>query len=75
MARGGDSRVVVTDRANEVVFRGVILDGDSTRVTGVAPLRVMALNGGAIALRIKDKQLGLMGEPGQRSFERILANR
>ena len=75
MARGGGSRVVVTDRVNEIVFRGVILDGDSTRVTGVAPLRVMALNGGAIALRIKDKQLGLMGEPGQRSFERILANR
>ncbi len=75
MGRGGASRVVVTDRANKIVFQGLILDGDSTHVAGEAPLRVMALNGGAIALRIKDKQLGLMGEPGQRSFERILANR
>ncbi|MDQ3484601.1 MAG: DUF4115 domain-containing protein, partial [Actinomycetota bacterium] len=73
MARGGGSRVVVTDGTDDVVFRGVIRAGDSTRVTGTAPLRVMALNGGAIALRVKDKQLGLMGDPGQRSFERILA--
>lgn len=68
-ARGGDSRVVVRDRAKKIVFQGLVADGDSTRVAGVAPLQVMAVNAGVIALRVKGKPLGLMGEPGQRTFQ------
>lgn len=75
MARGADSRVVVTDRAGEVVFRDLLTAGESTRVLGVAPLRVMAVDGGAIALRVKGRQLGLMGKSGERAFQRILASR
>ncbi|MBA2698736.1 MAG: DUF4115 domain-containing protein [Nocardioidaceae bacterium] len=75
MARGGDSRVVVTGRADKVLFRGIITAGDSTRVVGIAPLRVMAVDGGVVALRVKGRQLGLMGESGQRAFQRISASR
>ncbi len=75
MARGGDTRVVVTDRAGEVVYRGVLTAGESTRVVGAAPLRVMAVDGGAIALRVKGRQIGLMGDSGERAFHRIRASR
>lgn len=75
MARGADSRVVVTDRAGEVVYRGLLAAGESTRVVGVAPLRVMAVDGGAIALRVQGRQLGLMGTSGERAFQRIRASR
>lgn len=75
MARGAESRVVVTDRAGEAVYRGRLAAGESTRVVGVAPLRVMAVDGGAIALRVKGRQLGLMGDSGERAFQRIFATR
>ena len=73
MARGGESRVVVFDGTGERVFIGMLADGDSTRVDGRAPLRVRAVDGGVIALRIDGKQLGLMGEPGERVVQRIKA--
>ncbi len=75
MARAGDSRVVVTDGAGGVVYRGMLAAGESTRVVGVAPLRVMAVDGGAIALRVKGRQLGLMGDAGERAFQPIRASR
>ncbi len=75
MARGGESRVVVADANGDFAFRGWLSDGDSTRVVGKAPLRVMAVDAGVIALRIEGRQLGLMGDEGQRAFRRIPATR
>ncbi|MBA2773199.1 MAG: DUF4115 domain-containing protein, partial [Nocardioidaceae bacterium] len=61
--------------AGGVVYRGMLAAGESTRVVGVAPLRVMAVDGGAIALRVKGRQLGLMGDAGERAFQPIRASR
>jgi cytoskeleton protein RodZ len=61
-AVGGDSAVVVKDRFRDVVFKGVLTDGMTKRVTGESPLRVQAANGAVIELRSRGKSLGPMGD-------------
>jgi cytoskeleton protein RodZ len=70
-AVGGDSRVVVRDRFKRTVFSGVISDGDGKKLEGEAPLRVMAEDGGVVTLSVKGRSLGLMGDPGVPTRDRV----
>jgi hypothetical protein len=72
-AVGGDSRIVVRDRFRDVVFKGMLLDGESRRFAGESPLRVKAADGGVIELSVKGKSRGLMGEPGERARAKVKA--
>ncbi len=72
-AIGGDSRVVVKDSNKKVVFAGLLADGAKQRVTGVAPLHVMAVDGGVVRLNLKGKNLGLMGAQGEQARHKIAA--
>lgn len=73
-ASGGDSPILVRDRFKAVLFRGVLRDGQSKKLTGEAPLHVVAGNAGVISLSVKGHRLGAMGETGQRANVRITAN-
>jgi hypothetical protein len=72
-AVGGDSRVVVTNHKRKVVFAGVLSDGQARMVEAVAPLHVMAANGGVVRLGTGGHTLGLMGEPDTRARHLIPA--
>ncbi len=74
-ARGGYSRVLVTDGDREVIFRGLLSEGQSRRVTGVAPLHVTARNGGVVALRLDGRQPKIMGEKGLKAQRTVRAPR
>jgi len=64
----GTSRVVVWDKAMTVVYRGVLQSGDAKTLSGSGPLRVMAVDGGAVSLAARGHPKALMGKPGQRVF-------
>jgi cytoskeleton protein RodZ len=64
----GTSRVVVWDKAMTVVYRGVLQSGDAKTLSGPGPLRVMAVDGGAVSLAARGHPKALMGKPGQRVF-------
>jgi hypothetical protein len=70
-AVGGDSQIVVRDGAGDVVFRGVLSDGEYEKLKGEAPLRVEAADAGVIELSIRGRSLGMMGEPGESATTRI----
>ncbi len=72
-AVGGVSRVFVKDASGEVVFRGVLTDGERHRVSGESPLMVRAGDGGIVRLGSESGGLGLMGAPGEQSRERVKA--
>jgi hypothetical protein len=72
-AVGGDSRVVVRDRFKRTVFSGVIANGSGKKLEGEAPLRVMAEDGGVVTLSVKGRSLGLMGDPGVPTRDRVSA--
>lgn len=71
-ASEGTSRVVVWDNARDVVYQGTLTAGDVKVVAARAPLRVMAVNAGAIELSAPGHPRADMGEPGERVFQRIL---
>jgi hypothetical protein len=73
-AVGGDSRVVVKDRKGTVVFQGVLADGQAHLSRGLAPLHVMAVNGGVIRLGAPGHKPALMGEAGARSRQAVAAS-
>ncbi len=72
-AVGGGSRVVVKDRKGGVVFAGVLTDGSSRMAEGLAPLHVMAVDGGVIRIGTQGKSLGYIGDAGVRSRHLIAA--
>ncbi len=67
----GSSRVVVWDKADRVVYRGILAVGDTKVVRGRGPLRVMAVNGGAVWMTGPGHPRGLLGAPGARVFRHI----
>ncbi len=72
-AVGGGSRVVVKDRKGGVIFAGVLTDGTARMVEGLAPLHVMAVDGGVIRIGTQGKSLGYIGAAGVRSRHPISA--
>ncbi len=72
-AVAGGSRVVVKDRKGGVIFAGVLTDGTARMVEGLAPLHVMAVDGGVIRIGTQGKSLGYIGETGVRSRHLIAA--
>lgn len=70
-ASAGSSRVVVWDVAREVVYQGMLDAGDTQVVAGQAPLRLMAVDAGAIEVSAPGHPRAEMGEPGERVFLRI----
>ncbi|MGH3504917.1 MAG: RodZ domain-containing protein [Nocardioidaceae bacterium] len=72
-AVGGTSRVVVWDSAMKQVFAGRLHPGQSRQVSGKAPLRVMAVDGGVVSLTVRGHDRGLMGDPSQRVFTHVRA--
>ncbi len=72
-AVGGDSRVVVKNRRGTVVFHGVLRDGQVHLSRGLAPLHVMAVDGGVIRIGTQGHTLGLIGKPGERARHLIPA--
>jgi Helix-turn-helix domain len=73
-AVGGDSRVVVKNRRGDVVFQGVLADGQAHLSRGLAPLHVMAVDGGVVRLGAPGHKPALMGEPGARSRQAVAAS-
>ncbi|MDX6297416.1 MAG: hypothetical protein QOI51_1273 [Nocardioidaceae bacterium] len=67
----GPSRVVVWDKTGHVVYRGTLAAGQSRHISGQGPLRVMAVDGGAIALKAPGHPSAVLGKPGQRVFVHI----
>lgn len=67
----GSSRVVVWDRAMTVVFQGVLHPGQAKVVSGRGPLRVMAVDAGAVSLSARGHPKAVMGDPGQRVFRHV----
>ena len=45
--------------------------GESKTVSGAGPLRVMAVDGGAVWLAATGHPKALMGEPGHRAFRHV----
>jgi hypothetical protein len=70
-AAGGSSRVVVWDKQGSVVYRGMLHAGEVKTVSGRGPLKVMAVDGGAVWLTSKGHPKQQMGQPGQRVFRHI----
>ena len=64
-AVGGESWVVVRDGSKEEIFAGRLLDGESRRFVGDAPLRVLAMKGGVVSVSVKGRDLGVIGELGE----------
>ena len=67
------SQVVVRDRAGKVVWAGEVVLGEKRTVSATPPVKVKAANGGAIEVTVAGKDqgsLGLLGEPGTRTFTR-----
>ena len=73
-AVGGDSRVVVKNRRGAVVWRGVLHDGERHQSRGLAPLHVMAVDGGVIRLGTAGHKPAYIGEPGVRSRQAVPAS-
>jgi hypothetical protein len=61
----GDSWIVVRDGSKEEVFEGRLLDGESRKLVGEAPLRVLAMKGGVVSVSVRGQDLGLIGEVGE----------
>jgi hypothetical protein len=70
----GDSWIVVRDGSKEGVFEGRLLDGESRKFVGEAPLRVLAMKGGVVSVSVRGRDVGLIGEVGQsRARTQVLA--
>lgn len=72
-AVGLPSQVVVRDRYRHVVFAGLVAQGTTKTVRGMAPLSVAAANGGSISLTVQGRRLGPMGSPGTAAHQEIMA--
>ncbi|MBA3311046.1 MAG: helix-turn-helix domain-containing protein [Nocardioidaceae bacterium] len=73
-AVGGDSRVVVMDGDDDVLFEGQIVAGTSEKFVGDSPLQVTAQDGGVITLSVKGRSRGLMGRPSERATASVFAD-
>ena len=67
-ASGGSSRVVVWNRSGAVIYQGILQPGQTARVTGQGPVRVMAVDGGVVSLSGPGHPAAPMGSAGQRVF-------
>ena len=67
----GQSRVVVWDKAQRVVFSGTLRAGGAKSLSGPGPMRVLALNAGAVSLAVDGRQPAPMGRPGQRVTRQV----
>ena len=70
-AKGGPSKVVVRDRNGKIVFTGVVEDGASQRIAGLAPFGVEAEHADKIFVSVKGQDLGSVGTadaPMSRNF-------
>ncbi len=67
----GSSRVVVWDSAKKIIYQGTLQSGQSAGVSGQAPLRVMAVDGGAVSVSAPGHPAAPMGPAGQRVFLHI----
>jgi hypothetical protein len=70
-ATTGSSRVVVRDASAKFIYQGILQAGQSAGVSGEAPLRVMAADGGVVTLSAPGHPTRTMGDPGKRAFRRI----
>ncbi len=68
---GVSSRVVVWDKSMKVVFQGQLHPGQVKTVSGAGPLRVMAVDAGAVALTAPGHPKAPMGSSGQRIFVHV----
>ncbi len=68
---GGESRVVVKDDSSQVLFSGVLADGESRHFHGTGPLRVHAADGGLVHLSAKGKDLGVLGPAGAPAYRLV----
>jgi helix-turn-helix protein/uncharacterized protein DUF4115 len=65
------SLVAVWDRAQHLVFRGMLEPGTVRRVSGPGPLHVMARNAGAVSLAAAGHPKALLGPPEHRVVRRV----
>lgn len=72
-AVGGDSRVVVRNRRGKVVFGGMLRDGEVHMSRGIAPLHVMATDGGVVRIGTQGRSLGFLGQSGEKARQVISA--
>jgi hypothetical protein len=72
-ASQSDARVVVRDGSGSVVFEGELVLGERRTLRVSPPVRVRASDGGAVEVRMANRDLGLLGtagEPARRTFTR-----
>ena len=70
----GFGSFVVKNRRGDVVFQGVLADGQAHLSRGLAPLHVMAVDGGVIRLGAPGHKPALMGDPAERSRQAVAAS-
>ncbi len=66
-----DTRVVVRDGDGRIVFSGQMVLGEKKRLEVSPPVRIRAVDGGAIEVSVHGRDrgvLGEIGEPGRRTF-------
>jgi cytoskeleton protein RodZ len=61
--------VEVLDGEGEVVFQGDLVIGEVVRVEVDPPITVSTDNGGAVSVRLGEKDMGFLGEPDQPAVE------
>ena len=67
------SRVVVRNGEGRVVFAGRLVIGEKKSLKVTPPVRVRALNAGAVEVQVRGRDrgpVGELGEPGRRTFTR-----
>jgi uncharacterized protein DUF4115 len=70
---GGDSRVVVRDKAMHVLFSRVLTNGTVRHFHGSGPLRIHAADAGVVSLSVYGRNLGVLGPAGSPAYRIIPA--
>jgi len=71
IAAYGDTKVLVRNAEGRIVFSAEMVLGEKKRLDVVPPVRVRADDAGALEVMVKSKDkgvLGVLGEPGRRTF-------
>ena len=71
IAAHGDTRVVVRNAEGRIVFSAEMVLGEKKRLDVVPPVRVRAVDAGALEVMVQSKDkgvLGVLGQPGRRTF-------
>jgi len=71
IAAHGDTRVVVRNAEGRIVFSAEMVLGEKKRLEVAPPVRIRALDAGALEVMVKSKDkgvLGVLGQPGRRTF-------